>query len=153
MSTTPFEDLARAMREFPVVFADQIAEAMDRSGKLVEIEAKATTAFTDRTGNLRKSIQHEMIGSGSVVIWPGMEYGAHVEQGTVDESKVGQKIYPKNKRALSWPTANGSIVRRWSTIGRRKPRPFMAPALAAKQGEIIQIFADAVDLTLAKVGI
>lgn len=145
--------LNRLFELFPQVFAGNLSLALELAGSVIENEAKDTDAFTDRTGNLRSSIQHEVLGGTAVVVWPGMEYGAAVELGT-DDAKVGQKILPKSGKVLAWPEADGSgmIFRAWSTVAQRKPRPFMVPALESKRDEVGQIFADMLDATLAQLG-
>jgi hypothetical protein len=145
--------LTRLFELFPQVFADKVDIALDMAGAMIAGEAKDTTAFTDRTGNLRNSIQHEVLSGQAVVVWPGMEYGAAVELGT-DPATVGQKIFPKTAKVLAWPDPSGAgmVFRAWSTVAARKARPFMQPAFEAKRAEVEQLFADMIDVTLAELG-
>ena len=152
-----------------------LLDAGNTAGTLVVGEAKLTKLFENSNhpergygGQLRASIQSEtdLHKTGSVTtVWPGMDYGVYVHDGTVDRSKTSAKrgdkptgpndsrfIFPKHTKALRFFVNNEEFMRPYVRKGYRTPRPFLTKALDDKSKEVYQVFADAVHLLATTIG-
>lgn len=156
------------------VWSNILVDVSKASGELVVAEAKATTLFKDSEhpergsgGQLRASITTETYVTSkaiTAVVWPGMEYGQYVHDGTIQGYKIPPKnakpldandprfIWPKDTQALKFYIGGVMFMRPWTRKGKRKPRPFLYKALEAKEKEIIQLFADSVSTLMKTIG-
>ncbi|MGW8179900.1 MAG: hypothetical protein ACWGQW_14240 [bacterium] len=166
--------LARLYDRLGDVWFKLLVDTGKAAGELVVGEAKMTTLFQDSQhpergsgGQLRASITTQTYSSRrqiTTIVWPGMEYGRYVHDGTVDTSKIAPKkarpmgpgdprfIFPVNTRALRFFIGGEEVFAAWARKGRRKARPFLYDALGKKQKEITTMFADTVSLLMQIAG-
>ena len=108
-----------------------------KRGLLVETAAKKNLGAGPKrvnTGRLRASITHQFItvnGMPAMIVGTNVVYAIYVHDGTGIYGPKGQRIHPKNKRAMRWKGkgVTGYIFAK-STAGMR-PNPFLKNALHA----------------------
>lgn len=102
-------------------------------GKTLESTAKSKASWTDRTGNTRQAIHGgaDAASNGAVIyLAHGSMVGTYLEEGTGIHGPHGQKIVPRNAKAMRF-TMGGSTIFAKSTEGMPK-QPIIEPtALAA----------------------
>jgi len=80
-----------------------------------------------RTGNLRRTLDKDILADTSAEVFSTSGYGGYVEFGTGLFGPHHQRIYPTTKKALSWFSGGMRVAYR-STAGM-KAQPFMEPAV------------------------
>ncbi len=149
----------------PDVFDKHIRKALQKSGLLVEREAKERVPQATRA--LFRSIVSDVTGSGAsmqAVVSVGEPYGVYMEYGRPPGRMPPHG--PGSSLAL-WAkmvgiTSSGSNPTRQDlgilfmiarAIGRRgvEPQPFMEPALDASKGKIQRYFEDAIADAIAEI--
>lgn len=112
---------------------------LEKACLLVENAAKENAPVS--TGNLRRSITHEINGNEGI-IGTNVEYAPYVEFGT------GLFATDGNGRDTPWKyqTADGQ----WYTTKGQKPQPFLGPALELNKDKILDIFIQAIQEELKK---
>ncbi len=109
----------------------ELEEALNKACILVENDAKRKCPVD--TGQLRQSITHTINGATGIV-GTNVEYAPYVEYGTGIFAAAGNGRQDR----WSYEDAEGN----WhSTIGQH-PQPFLEPALAENEKEIIQLFKE-----------
>lgn len=103
--------------------------ALEKCGLVGEGYAKALQL--PRTGNLRNSITHEVVGD-SVKIGTPVEYGVYVEFGT--------GIFVGGGRPTPWVYQDGNG--NWHRTSGQRPKPFIKPAVADHADEYKRIIKE-----------
>jgi hypothetical protein len=141
--------LQAAIRRLPATMDVRIEQALQRSARMVEVRAKATRLFNDRTGELRKSIEAERpsgkwsTGDANVDIVSGgfrAPYAPFVHDGT-----RRHPIGPRNPNGvLAWPVGNRMAFAKSVVHPGTTPRPYMREGLRAARPFIRSTFRNAV---------
>lgn len=155
------EELKRAYAKAPDVVKTQLLLALRVSLRNIKRRAEDEHRFKSATGAIEKSIKAEVMTTwplkGRVVLDPsptmtegGGSYAYYVHEGTRKHD-----IFPKNKKCLRWPTANGMdfIFARKVKHPGTKPDPFITNAGEAERENINLIFDRYVDRALLQAGI
>lgn len=109
-----------------------LSTALNKSGIVVENNAKRNCPVD--TGDLRRSITHELEDENTVKIYTSKEYAPYVEFGT------GLFATNGNGRQDRWSYQDDEG--NWhSTIGQH-PQPFMQPALYNSTTDVQKVFID-----------
>jgi len=85
------------------------------------------------TGFLKNSIRCEIVGD-SIEIWMA-EYALYLEYGTGIFGPKGQRIYPKNAKALHWTDKQGEHFAK--SIKGMRPQPFIRNVFYHKLKDIV----------------
>ena len=111
--------------------------ASDIAGKYILAKAKSTSAFVDKTGNLRSSIRFSKTKRT-----PRKSYNV-----------IG-KIYtlPKVGPHAHLVEFGHKIVRNGQVFGKVKPHPFLRPAADESKEEVLNIITTAMNETIKKMG-
>lgn len=141
--------LAQGSRAAATLVPQELARAMERS--VVKVEADAKTLAPVDTGNLRRSITHDVAAqAGGAVgkVGTNVPYGRYVEEGT-------SAHWPPVSALAGWAARHGIepfLVAR--AISRRgtKARPYLRPALAKNLSAIDAEFKQVAVRVLAKLG-
>jgi len=92
------------------------------------VEGEAITRCTVKTGHLKGSISHKVVGDDTVVIGTNVEYAIYVEKGTGKYAEGGKG------RQTPWAFYDDAGTF-WITAGQ-KPKPFLTPAVEDNKARI-----------------
>ncbi len=127
INVTGLKELAQFLDELPAKIQKNVMRGSLRAGmKVVQEEAKSTSAFADKTGQLRAGLKIGTTSRGGIVTASLKAKGKHGYIANIIE--YGAKphaITAKNGGALSF---GGGMVKSVNHPGIR-PHPFMRPAL------------------------
>lgn len=155
------DDLVEGLRQLGQELDREMGDAMGTSLQLVAASAKGSTAFQDRSGQLRNSIQADPPPCGSFLrgdlagtVSAGAPHALVIEEGSGQHGRKGApyRIRPRQRRALRIPVEGGFIFRREIWHPGVAPRLYLASALEQELSEIERIFGDHVELALARAG-
>lgn len=134
--------MVRAFETNPNAVRREINIALGESLTAIQEDAIRDHRFISRSGRLESSIEQQLNpndSSGKVFLdtSQGAFYGPWIHQGTKPHN-----IYPKTRKSLRWPTANGSGF----VFSRRVHHPgtaadlFLFDALERQKNVIVQQF-------------
>lgn len=143
VQVTGGRELAEGLRRVSDELATTWLKAAVQAGAMI-VRNEASARAPYRTGNLRRSIHHEVIretrGEVAVAVGTNLDYAAAVEFGSGIHATRGPRrpiiIRPRNRRALYWPGAPHP-VRAVRHPGVR-PRPYLIPAFKEKTQEVVR---------------
>jgi hypothetical protein len=118
--TTSSRDAAAALAALPTTARTAAIQAMQYTVTWIETQAKQTTAFTDRTANLRNSIHGQVVkdaptgvvgsvGAGLPGVGATMEYAARIELGFVGQDSLG-RAYNQAPRPFIRPAVEEAVA-------------------------------------------
>ena len=114
----------------------KIPEVLNLVGEFVKGEAQLNCVV--KTGNLKNSINHKVIGNDRVRIGTPVGYAIHVEHGTRPHT-----IFPKNAKALRFKIGNRIVFAKSVNHPGTQAHPFLRPALWNNQQKILNFFKGA----------
>lgn len=145
-----FKELVRDLKQLPVKIQKQVLRAALRKGAQSVVQtAKATTAFEDDSGDLRKSIKaltsRDAPGEIRVRVEVQEWYGRLVEQGFTAKTHTGFEavVFGNAASKRRWESryrfkGAGTAIRKKYKIGKHVgARPFLVPALAENREPIL----------------
>jgi HK97 gp10 family phage protein len=128
---------------------DELERAM--TSAVTEIRGEAMRLVPVDTGNLRRSLTHEVVAGGQTVtgrVGTNAPYGRYVEEGT-------RPHFPPVAALAGWARRHGAepfvVARAISRRGTRA-RPYLKPALAKNQAAIAKEFAEILPRIVKRLG-
>lgn len=124
-------ELQAALTRAGVDAVPAMRTALGSAALIVQNAAKIKAPY--RSGNLRRSIHHEVTeSSGSVeaIVGTDVEYAKHVEYGTGIHAENGMG------RKTPWRFKGGDG--NWYTTRGSRPKPFLRPALAENREAVMR---------------
>lgn len=155
------DSIIEGLREFGETLDREMSDAMGTSLQLIANTARQTTAFTDRTEQLRNSIEAQQPPYGAFlqgtlegVVSAGAPHALVLEEGS---GRHGPKAAPyriraKHRKALRIPIEGGYVFRREVWHPGVEARAYLAKALEQELPEIDRIFGDHAELALVRSG-
>jgi HK97 gp10 family phage protein len=165
-------ELERRLSLFEQYLGEELRIAVEWGVDMIVNEARQSTAFTDRTANLRNSIQayveqvatEVLVAEGIAHAGAGMEYAKYVEFGTGPRGAAaeqpiqgltfapGGKRTPKEAEALHWVGPGGDVFAASINWQGTHPHPFMFPAFEKCRPRIEEGIKGAVQRAARRLG-
>ena len=127
----------------PIVL-DELRKSMDRS--VLAVEASAKRVVPVKTGNLRRSITHEVRATGGGMVGKvgtNVPYAERVEKGR-------GPVVATRAKVLRFEI-NGQVIYR-KRVGPAKGKPYLRPAITANRARIDREFAQVPKRVLQRLG-